>query len=138
MSNLEDSPDHVVAFFLRLNIGRGRAINSFEVHGLVDVGVCPGLQPFILGAEEGSASIHRHGPAVALKGEGGSTTGLRFDPSFSCGGRDGRGSRNRSKALVVGDLPDFCRRLTRKKVEVSGMPLDSSGQFINRSTNPAR
>ena len=24
-------------FFLRLNIGRGRAINSFEVHGLVDV-----------------------------------------------------------------------------------------------------
>ena len=37
MSNLEDSPDHVVAFFLRLNIGRGRAINSFEVHGLVDV-----------------------------------------------------------------------------------------------------
>ena len=37
MSNLEDSPDHVVAFFLRLNIGRERAINSFEVHGLVDV-----------------------------------------------------------------------------------------------------
>ena len=72
--------------------------NSFEVHGLVDVGVCPGLQPFIL-AGEGVASIHRHGPAVALKGEGGSTTGLRFDPSFSCGGRDGRGSRTEILAL---------------------------------------
>ena len=84
---------------------------SFEVHGLVDVGVCPGLQPFILGAEEDVASIHRHGRAVALKGEGGSTTGLRFDPSFSCGGRDGRGSRTEIFAwpgvLTVISVPVF-------------------------------
>ena len=92
-------------------------INSFEVHGLVDVGVCPGLQPFILGAEEGEASIHRHGPAVALKGEGGSTTGLRFDPSFSCGGRDGRGSRTMIFAsppsLTVISVPVFEKTCAR-------------------------
>ena len=91
--------------------------NSFEVHGLVDVGVCPGLQPFILGAVEGVASIHRHGPAVALKGEGGSTTGLRFDPSFSCGGRDGRGSRTEIFAwpgvLTVISVPVFEKTCAR-------------------------
>ncbi len=50
-------------------------MNSFEVHGLV----CPGLQPFILGADTFLATVHRHGRAVALKGDGESTIGLRFE-----------------------------------------------------------
>ena len=53
MSNLEDSPDHVVAFFFTSEHREGACyINSFEVHGLVDVGSSR-LAPSVLRAVAG-------------------------------------------------------------------------------------
>ena len=66
-------------------------------------GVFPGLQPFILGADRGfnlaDPSEQRHVHAVALEVDG-YTKSLRVEfLRFRAGGRDGRGSRTRTRAL---------------------------------------